>query len=235
MTSNISLLDGNIFTSKSQVIVNTVNCEGVMGAGIALECRLRYPVMYSKYLEYCRNGELDIGKLWIYKSTDRWILNFPTKKYWRQPSKVEYLHAGLEKFTTMYQAKGIESIAFPVLGSQHGGLDSAMVIKIMISYFSKCSIPIEIYKYNNSARDDLYEIFKEKFQSSDSSQIVLKAGLSVKSVEIIRRALENPAMCQLNQLAVVNGIGAKTLERAFCFAVSGDMSGGNFLQAKLNI
>ena len=76
---SLRVIDGNIFTSKCQTIVNTVNCVGVMGAGIALECRLRWPDMHTVYQDLCRQRQITIGKLWLYKSTDRWILNFPTK------------------------------------------------------------------------------------------------------------------------------------------------------------
>ncbi len=93
---SIKIISGNIFTSQCQVIVNTVNCVGVMGAGIALECRLRYPEMYDKYIQYCLESKINIGNLWIYKTESRWILNFPTKKHWKNPSKIEYLHAGLD-------------------------------------------------------------------------------------------------------------------------------------------
>ena len=76
----IDIIEGNIFTTKCQVIVNTVNCVGVMGAGLALECRLRYPDMYSLYVDLCNVNKIDIGMLWLYSSTEPWILNFPTKK-----------------------------------------------------------------------------------------------------------------------------------------------------------
>ncbi len=75
----IKIINGNIFTSKCQTIVNTVNCVGVMGAGMALECRLRYPEMHEKYILLCKDKLIDIGLLWIYKSPEKWILNFPTK------------------------------------------------------------------------------------------------------------------------------------------------------------
>ena len=74
---SIKEIEGNIWNTKCQVIVNTVNCEGIMGAAMALEARLRYPEMYKKYKEICQNKQLDIGKLWIYKSTEHnhWIMN----------------------------------------------------------------------------------------------------------------------------------------------------------------
>ena len=96
---------GNIFNTNNQTIVNTINCVGVMGAGIALECRLRYPSMYEKYINLCDQKKFDIGLLWVFRTNDpdRWILNFPTKKHWRHPSKKEYLYSGLRKFIETYK------------------------------------------------------------------------------------------------------------------------------------
>lgn len=94
-----------------------------MGAGIALECRLRYPSLYSEYVALCRQRRIQFGRLWLFKAPDRWILNFPTKEHWRDPSREEYLHAGLREFMESYEAMGIESIAFPLLGAQHGGIE----------------------------------------------------------------------------------------------------------------
>ena len=89
---------GNIFTTKCQTIVNTVNCVGVMGAGIAFEFKLREETMFKKYKQLCDAKQLNIGTLWIYKSDNNNILNFPTKYDWKLPSKQEYLEKGLQKF-----------------------------------------------------------------------------------------------------------------------------------------
>ena len=80
----IKIIKGNIFTTQCSTIVNTVNCVGVMGAGIAFEFRLRYPKMFEKYKEYCSKKYMDIGKLWLYKPEDgkKQVLNFPTKYHW---------------------------------------------------------------------------------------------------------------------------------------------------------
>ncbi len=87
----LRVLNGNIFASERQTLVNAVNCVGVMGAGIALEFKLRYPAMFLRYESLCRQGRMEIGKLWLYKpdpgSDQPWVLNFPTKRHWRLPSK----------------------------------------------------------------------------------------------------------------------------------------------------
>lgn len=215
--SELRIISGNIFTTKCQTIVNTVNCVGVMGAGIALECRLRYPAMYQQYAGLCKESKIDIGTLWIYKATDRWILNFPTKQHWKYPTKEEYLHAGLRKFTETYEARGIESIAFPVLGAQNGGLEAARSIQIMESYLRDCPIRVEIYQYDPMALDDLFDKFKERMLTLGIEDLKNTTGLRSDYIERIRDVLQNPNMRQLNQLAKANGIGDKTLEKAFAF------------------
>ena len=212
------VITGNIFTSTCQTLVNTVNCVGVMGAGIALEFRLRYPELFTRYLELCKAGKIVIGSLWLFKGTDRWVLNFPTKKHWRFPAKEEYLHAGLEKFMTTYEKKGIESIAFPLLGTHHGGLHPDLCMSIMKSYLGDCRIPVEIYLYDPTSDDDLYEDFKNVFLSTPPDETILRSGLKPQYVGRIREALGDSRIKQMNQLAKVKGIGVVTLEHAFAFA-----------------
>ena len=112
----ISILQNrNIFDSQCQTIVNTINCVGVMGKGLALEMKNRYPDMFEKYKDFCEKGLIDIGKLWVYKhSDDKWVLNFPTKKDWRNKSEYEYIDKGMKKFVETYKEKGIKTIAFPM-------------------------------------------------------------------------------------------------------------------------
>jgi O-acetyl-ADP-ribose deacetylase (regulator of RNase III) len=147
MESNIQIIKGNIFDSKCQTIVNTINCVGVMGKGLALEFKKRYPDMFLRYREYCSLNLMCIGKLWLYKSNDYWILNFPTKMTWKLPSRYEYIELGLQKFVDTYKERGITSIAFPMLGCSNGKLDEDKVLHIMYNYLSKCDIPIEIYRH----------------------------------------------------------------------------------------
>lgn len=221
---SIKIISGNIFTSQCQVIVNTVNCVGVMGAGIALECRLRYPEMYEKYIQYCLEGKINIGNLWIYKTESRWILNFPTKKHWKNPSKIEYLHAGLEKFMNTYKEKGIESIAFPLLGADKGGIPQEQSLTILKSYLEKADIPTEIYRYDASAKDDLYEKTKHWILSQNIDYISKTTKLRKDYIVKVIDAMQSSSISQLNQLARVHGIGIKTLETIFNLARSSSVS-----------
>ncbi|WP_017220146.1 macro domain-containing protein [Moritella dasanensis] len=212
---NLRVINGNIFTTDCQVIVNTINCVGVMGAGIALECRLRYPDMYKKYILLCKNNNIDIGLLWIYKSTDKWVLNFPTKRDWKHPSKKEYLHQGLSKFVKTYAEKGIESIAFPLLGADKGGIQQEESLEIMKSYLEDLSIKVEIYRYDPKSKDDLYEKTKLWLFSNDLDFISSSTKLRKDYVVKVINAMQSNDITQLNQLARIDGIGLKTLEKIF--------------------
>lgn len=213
----ITEIKGNIFTSKVQTIVNTVNCVGVMGAGIAYECRLRYPEMFIRYSELCKNKQLNIGMLWLYKSPEKWVLNFPTKNHWKYESKPEYLEKGLQKFLDTYNEKGIKSIAFPLLGASNGGIPEAVSLEIMYKYLEKCDAEIEIYHYDPNAFDDVFADFKKIWLSHSDKELSKMSGLRLDFVEKINTALETESIKSLSRLLTVKGIGDVTLEKAFNF------------------
>ena len=151
MTNDLPLnyLEGDIFEAKTQVIINTVNCEGVMGKGLALQFKKKYPEMFKEYQQECKEGRLTIGKLHLYKQTPNyWILNFPTKNHWRNKSKLDYIEKGLAEFKNKYQEWGITSIAFPRLGCQQGGLDWADVKTLMEKFLGDLpGLRVEIFSY----------------------------------------------------------------------------------------
>lgn len=219
----IKYIKGNIFNTKAQTIVNTVNCVGVMGKGIALVFKLRYPKMFDIYKDICHKHLMSIGKLWIYKGCEDapWVLNFPTKFYWKYPSKIEYIEAGLRKFVETYKEKGITSIAFPLLGTNNGGLDKREVLSIMTSYLNNCDIPIEIYEYDPLASDDLLETFKERWNSMPKSDIRTLTGIRMqKQVDSIETALNADNVKSMIALIGYKGIGIKTMEKCFSFVMN---------------
>lgn len=146
----IKYIDGDIFNSPAQVIVNTVNTVGVMGKGIALEFKKRYPGMFEIYRKMCEKKQLKIGKLSLIYELDHWILLFPTKENWRYPSKLEYIESGLDKFVKEYANRGITSIAFPKLGCGNGELDWEDVKVLMEKYLKPLPIDIYIYLKNST-------------------------------------------------------------------------------------
>ncbi len=222
----IEFKKGNIFNSKCQTVVNTVNCVGVMGKGIALVYKLRYPKMFDLYKDHCNSKLIGIGKLWLYKGGENapWVLNFPTKIHWNYPSKVEYLEKGLLKFLDTYKEQGIESIAFPLLGAHNGGLDKDVVIRIMTEYLSKCDIPIEIFEYDPTASDDLFEKFSQNWLSLSVDEIKSATGIRIDRVNKVTIVLQERNVTSMIGLINEPGIGIKTMEKCFAFVMS-DNSG----------
>jgi O-acetyl-ADP-ribose deacetylase (regulator of RNase III) len=220
--SNLEFINGNIFNSKAQTIVNTINCVGVMGKGIALVFKLRYPLMFDIYKKYCEEKHIGIGKLWLYNQQPNtpWVLNFPTKFHWKYPSKMEYIEKGLFKFSETYKDKGITSIAFPLLGTHNGGLEREEVKLLMIKYLSKCAIPIEVYDYDPSAPDDLFETFKKNWKKLSQQEIKATTGIQPQYIRKINEVLENPAVYSMVTLVSYDGIGEKTLKKAFNFSMN---------------
>ncbi len=151
----IEYIEGDIFESPAQVIVNTVNTVGVMGKGLALSFKKRYPDMFESYKKVCEKHQLAVGKLMLYKEADHWILLFPTKENWRNPSKLEYIEKGLMKFVNTYAEKHITSIAFPNLGCGNGELDWNSVRPLMEKYLKL--LPIDVYIYLGVNNDNLPE------------------------------------------------------------------------------
>jgi O-acetyl-ADP-ribose deacetylase (regulator of RNase III) len=214
--------EGNIFTTKAQTIVNTINCVGVMGAGIAYEFRLRHKEMFQRYVELCQRGEIDIGKLWIYKTSNQKILNFPTKYDWRYPTKEVYLHRGLDKFVNTYQTRGIDSIAFPILGTQKGGLNKNRSLEIMYSYLSKCDIEIEIWHFDPMAKDDLFDKFVAILQELNFEK--LKAQTSIRK-DILKKIIDSVKLEHINSMSSllqIKDVGDKTIEKLFEFVMKSD-------------
>lgn len=218
----IKYIKGNIFSSKCQTLVNTVNCVGVMGKGIALVHKLRYPEMYLEYREHCKNKLIRIGTLWLYTKQENapWILSFPTKFHWKYPSKIEWIEQGLKKFVETYYKKGITSIAFPLLGTHNGGLDINEVKRLMDKYLSNCSIEIEIYDYDPNAIDDLFASFKAKWLSLDEKTIKAETGIQPQYARKISEIIQNGDANSMISLANYDGIGEKTLEKAFNYILN---------------
>lgn len=134
----------DLFQSPARVLVNTVNTVGVMGTGIAKELKRIYPEMFVQYQRMCEGEQFNIGRLWLYRTPHKWILNFPTKRHWRYPSRPEYIEAGLKTFVDNYAQLGITSISFPLLGCGNGELDWDRVVRPIMEKYLK-NIPIETF------------------------------------------------------------------------------------------
>lgn len=137
----IEFASGNLLRANAEALVNTVNTEGVMGKGIALQFKNAYPAMFKAYEAACRTGEVRLGQVQVYDlggivDGPRWIINFPTKGHWRSRSQLQDVAAGLKSLTETVQRLGIKSIAVPPLGCGNGGLSWSMVKPLIEQAFA---------------------------------------------------------------------------------------------------
>jgi O-acetyl-ADP-ribose deacetylase (regulator of RNase III) len=136
----IESVHGDLLQADAVALVNTVNTAGVMGKGVALQFKHAYPQNYKAYVEACKHQAVQIGQMLVVDlgllSTPRYIINFPTKQHWRNPSKLEYIRLGLLDLVQQVKALGIPSIAIPPLGAGNGGLAWAEVRPLVVQAFS---------------------------------------------------------------------------------------------------
>lgn len=118
----IKYTKGNMFECDADCLVNTVNCEGYMGKGIAYQFKVRFPENNKSYIKACKSGELTVGKVHYYVEDGITIVNFPTKNKWRENSKIEYIETAMEYFVQLIPELGVRKIAIPPLGCGNGGL-----------------------------------------------------------------------------------------------------------------
>lgn len=142
----VTFVRGDIFKSPAQVLTNTVNCVGVMGKGIALEFKSRYPQMYEDYKVRCDQGEVKSGEPYLWEDDSAQILNFPTKRHWRDNSLLQDIEDGLKYLAGSYERIGIQSIAMPPLGCGLGGLKWSDVQPLIVKHLG--AIPdLDVYVY----------------------------------------------------------------------------------------
>ena len=195
----MKILVGDILQSAAQTLINTVNCVGIMGKGIALEFKNRFPEMYEDYLGRCKRGEVKPGLPYIHRSLlPPQIINFPTKDHWKSVSKVTDIERGLKYLLARYKEWGVQSLAIPPLGCGNGQLEWRVVGPLIYRYARQMDVPVEMYApYGTNPRELTLE-FLERSNESGSDQVA-KNGASapldpawVTLVEVINRIEQQP-------------------------------------------
>lgn len=157
---------GNLLEAKVAALVNTVNTVGVMGKGLALMFKERFPENYTAYVKACRAEEVQTGQMFVFpvekKSGLQWIVNFPTKQHWRLPTKIEWVRDGLVALRDTIQDKQISSIALPPLGCGNGGLQWSVVRPLVEEVLSGLrAVEILVYEpttqYQNVTKQTLWK------------------------------------------------------------------------------
>lgn len=156
----IHFTKGNILESDAQALVNTVNTEGVMGKGIALQFKKAFPYNFKMYQEACKNRSIGIGRLLAVRDEsllggEKIVINFPTKTTWRKPSEYSYIEEGLEDLISIIDQYKISSIAIPPLGAGQGGLNWDKVRSILEDKLSGLNLDIFIYEPTDKIKEEL--------------------------------------------------------------------------------
>ncbi|UOE50898.1 macro domain-containing protein [Mucilaginibacter sp. SMC90] len=147
----INYTRGDLLADNAEVLVNTVNCVGVMGKGLALAFRQAFPVNYKLYRAACAAGEVRPGKLFIVSDFNlfygpKLIINFPTKTDWRKPSRYDYVESGLETLVGHLNANPVATLALPALGCGNGGLDWGRVKGMIEHHLKDLPVAMSVYE-----------------------------------------------------------------------------------------
>lgn len=205
--------EGTVFNTKAKTLVNTVNCFGVMGAGVALEFKLRYPEMFIQYEQMCKDKKYKVGRPRLHSVDGIQILNFPTKNHWKNPSKIEWIEEGLRYFADNYKKVNITSIAFPKLGTSNGGLKWDDVKPLMEKYLKDLEdidVIICLDELKNAEGIELQMV--NELNKIGMEELNTKLKLKAKQKIVIEQELPIDRFWKLSRL---EGIGSKTYEKIF--------------------
>ena len=163
----IEYTTGDILKSGAEALVNTVNCVGVMGRGIALQFKNAYPENFKAYAAACKREEVQPGRMFVfetgYLTPPRYIINFPTKRHWRGKSRIEDIESGLKALANVIRMKNIRSIAMPPLGSGLGGLDWAGEVRPLVEAALRplVDVRVVVYEPNGVPASDTMQSLRE--------------------------------------------------------------------------
>ena len=213
--STIKALIGDMFASKMQTIVNTVNCVGIMGKGIAQIFKKEYPEMFEDYAERCERREVKLGEPYHYKDlAGASIVNFPTKGHWRAATRLDDVEAGLDYFVKHFREWGIKSVAFPPLGCGNGGLEWSMVGPLMYSKLNGLGIPVELYAPFGTTSGQL----KADFLGADQQTEFLVKGKQREKLRPEWAALVE-VLYELEKYPYANPVG-RTIFQKICYVLT---------------
>lgn len=176
---NVVSLKGDLFKSGQQTLVNPINCRGKMGKGLALKFSKQYPEMFRDYVQRCKRKEVKIGEPYLWKENDAlWILNFPTKDDWRNPSEISYIQDGLGYLATHAKEWGVTSLAIPALGCGLGELGWHNVYPLITEYLDPLDIPIKVYEPKGAPKHQ-----NSRIEEQDPIKKRLRGAETIKPVE----------------------------------------------------
>ena len=196
----IHLTQGNLLKADAEAIVNTVNCVGFMGKGIALQFKQAYPENFKAYEKACKNNEVQPGKMFIFDRQSmiqpKYIINFPTKRHWKGKSKLEDIQAGLDSLIADIKRLKIRSIAIPPLGCGLGGLDWNIVHPLIENAFT--SLPdVQVFLFPPTGTPDA----KTMLIKTDKPHLTPARALFIKLMSIYKELDYQLTLLEIQKLA----------------------------------
>lgn len=190
--SNVQVLKGDLFAADAQCIVNTVNTVGVMGKGVALQFKQRFPRMFADYKLRCAQGQVKLGEPYLYRELfgTPWVINFPTKDHWRSQSKLSDIEAGLTFLEENIASWGVESLALPPLGCGEGGLEWRVVGPRLYESLTRLTIPVTLFAPFNAGHEELQVEYLEGASRLVPAPRVPAPAMAL--VDAVRRLKANP-------------------------------------------
>lgn len=189
----IKFVTGDFFDYEANIRINTVNCVGVMGAGVALLFKKKFPDMFKEYYKACKIGEIMPGKPHVWSQYDMFsdltIINFPTKLDWRNPSEYEYIEKGLSWLRNYLKDKKEATVTLPALGCGHGGLDWEKVKGMIINYLGDLEVKILVFEPNSSTRIN-FDSENEDLLKNNNIQVLLPSNVLYPHKLVGRSATE---------------------------------------------
>lgn len=202
----IEYTTGNILEAKAEALVNTVNCVGVMGKGIALQFKQAYPDNFKAYAQACKAGKVQPGRMFITETGSmlppRYIINFPTKRHWRGKSRLEDIEAGLQALVQAIQQLEITSIAIPPLGCGNGGLDWADVCpRIEAALGSLKNVQVIVYEPDGAPAPDAMPIAPKNLKMTRARALLLRVFELYQTQDYLLSRLEAQKLAYFLQAA----------------------------------
>jgi O-acetyl-ADP-ribose deacetylase (regulator of RNase III)/uncharacterized protein YwgA len=206
---------GDLFASEMKTLVNTVNCVGIMGKGVAQIFKEKYPAMFEDYAKRCQRGEVRLGEPYHFKDlAGASIVNFPTKGHWRAASRLADIETGLDYFVDHFRKWGIASVAFPPLGCGNGGLEWVTVGPLMYSKLKGLGVPVELYAPYGTPANQL----KHEFLDADQQMEFSVKGRRREKLRPEWAALVE-VLFELEQQPYANPVG-RTIFQKICYILT---------------
>lgn len=202
----IQIARGNLLNAEVDALVNTVNCDGYMGKGIALQFKQAFPANFKAYEAACKQGEMVPGRMFIHDNgglvNPRWIINFPTKRHWRNKSRIEDIVSGLSALVADVQRLGIRSIAVPPLGCGLGGLNWADVRPMIEQAFAPLTdVAVHLYEPNGAPPAKSMPVGTERPKMTPARALFVKLMDAYSALDYSRTLLEVQKLAYFLQAA----------------------------------